>query len=296
MEKGSSSKIPKIGLGTRRDKTKPDIITKAIADYGYRLIDTASFYGVEEEVGEGIKAAAEKVPRKDVFVSSKIWNDQKDDVEGALRGSLKRLQLEYLDLYLVHWPMGVCVDESKWKYKQRPMYKVWQDMEGCVRKGLCKHIGLSNFHCQMILDILSYAEIPPFANEIELHPYCVQRSFVKYCQANDIVPIAYGPISIQAKSDDANTSVSSATEDPVIVELAKKYKASPAQICLQWGMANGHVVIPETGKPERLAENMEATKFCIDAEDLKKIDKLDRNFRIYDPHRRGEFGAVPIFD
>lgn len=285
-----SSKIPPLGLGTRKGKTSPDLVKAAITDYGYRLIDTASYYENEEEVGQGIKAAAEKVPREDVFVVSKVWNDEKDDVEGALRKSLKRLQLDYLDLYLVHWPIGVCVDELKWRYKQRPMHAVWGDMESCVRKGLCKRIGVSNFHCQLLLDILSYAEIPPTANEIELHPYCVQRKLVQYCLSNDITPIAYGPLT--APGDEFSTC---ALKDPVIVGLAEKYKRTPAQICLQWGLANGHVVIPQTKTVGRLKENMEATGFTIEGEDLKKIDGLDRTLRLYDPNTRGQFGGIPIF-
>lgn len=291
MESSTLSKIPDIGLGTRKDKTPPELVKAAIIDHKCRLIDTASFYENEVEVGEGIKAAAEKVPRSDLFVSSKVWNDEKDDVEGALRNSLKRLQLDYLDLYLVHWPMGVCVDKAKWKYKQRPMHKVWADMETCVRKGLCKRIGVSNFHVQLLLDIFSYAEIPPFANEVELHPYCVQRRLVKYCLLNDIKPIAYGPLTVAG----SEKSPDSALHDPVVLSLAEKYKKTPAQICLQWGIANGHAVIPQTSKIERVKENMGSLGFTIDAEDLKKIDQLDRTLRLYDPNVRDEFGAVPIF-
>jgi diketogulonate reductase-like aldo/keto reductase len=290
MEKKFPGNIPNIGIGTRKDKTKPEDIRTAIVDYNYRLIDTASFYEVEEEVGEGIKAAGEKVPRNDIFVSSKIWNDQKDNVEGALRESLKRLQLDHLDLYLIHWPMGVCVNESTWKYKQRPMHEVWADMETCVRKGLTKHIGVSNFHVQLLLDILSYAEIPPFANEVELHPYCAQRKLVKYCLLNKIRPIAYGPLTAPGQAPVC------VIEDHTIKDLAEKYKKTPGQICLQWGMANGHVVIPQTNKPKRMEENMDSTKFKIEEDDLKKIDGLDKAERIYDPHMRKEFGGVPIFD
>eukprot|EP00826_Nyctotherus_ovalis_P066008 TRINITY_DN972_c0_g4_i1.p1 TRINITY_DN972_c0_g4~~TRINITY_DN972_c0_g4_i1.p1 ORF type:complete len:291 (-),score=60.07 TRINITY_DN972_c0_g4_i1:132-1004(-) len=286
----SLSKIPSLGLGTHKGKTPADLVKAAIVDYGYRLIDTASYYENEVEIGQGIKAAAEKVPREDVFVVSKVWNDEKDDVEGALRNSLRRLQLDYLDLYLVHWPIGVCVDESKWRYKQRPMHKVWADMEACVRKGLCKRIGVSNFHCQLLVDILSYAEIPPAANQIELHPYCVQRKLVQYCLLNDITPIAYGPLTAPGKEFSI-----CALKDPVIIGLAEKYKRTAAQICLQWGLANGHVVIPHTKSLGRLKENMEAKEFSIEGEDMKKIDELDRTLRLYDPNTRGEFGGIPIF-
>lgn len=291
MESSTLPKIPTIGLGTRKDKSPPELVKAAILDYNYRLIDTASFYENEVEIGQGIKAVADKVPRSDLFVISKVWNDEKDDIEGAIRNSLKRLQLDYLDLYLIHWPIGVCVDEAKWKYKQRPMHKVWADMETCVRKGLCKRIGVSNFNCQLLLDILSYAEIPPSANEVELHPYCAQRKLVQYCLLNDITPIAYGPLTAPGMKD----SLACALTDPVITSLSEKYKKTTAQICLQWGIANGHVVIPQTTKIERLKENIDSAGFTIDAEDLKKIDQLDKKLRLYDPNLTNLSGGIPIF-
>eukprot|EP00826_Nyctotherus_ovalis_P057758 TRINITY_DN7904_c0_g2_i4.p1 TRINITY_DN7904_c0_g2~~TRINITY_DN7904_c0_g2_i4.p1 ORF type:complete len:292 (+),score=86.39 TRINITY_DN7904_c0_g2_i4:107-982(+) len=278
-----------IGLGTFNETTK-DLIYSAIVDYSYRLIDTAAIYQNEEAVGEGIKAASERVPREDLFVASKVWNDAKEDVEGALRASLKRLGLDYLDLYLIHWPLGVCVDADKWKYKQPPLHKTWAAMEACVRKGLCKRIGVSNFNCQLILDLLSYAEIPPYVNQIELHPYCAQRKFVKYCLANGIKPMAYGPLAA------GKTLGSDLLGEPVIVELAEKYKKTPGQICLQWGMANQHLVIPRTKTVARLKENMESINFIIDPEDLKKIDALDRKSRLYLSSVDMLMEGVPIFD
>jgi len=279
-----------LGLGTSRETTK-EVVQSAILDYNYRLIDTAAFYLNEPAVGEAIKAAADKVPRKDLFIVSKIWNDAKEDVEGALKDSLKRLDLEYLDLYLIHWPIGICTDKDKWKYKQPPLHKTWAAMEACVRKGLCKHIGISNFNCQLTLDLLSYAEIPPYANQIELHPYCTQRKFVKYCLANNIIPMAYGPLAAGAEAKGLNL-----LNDPVIVSLAEKYKKTPSQICLQWGMANEHLVIPRTKTITRLKENIEALGFIIEPEDLKKIDELDKNQRIYLPSVEFGMGGIPIFD
>ena len=292
MENPTIAKIPSIGLGTRKGLTTPELVKSAIIDYNYRFIDTASSYENEVEVGQGIKAASDKVPRKDIFVVSKIWNDEKDDVEGALRRSLKRLDTDYVDLYLVHWPIGVYVDESKWKCKQRPLYKVWADMETCLRKGLCKRIGVSNFNCQLLLDLLSYAEIPPYANEVELHPYNIQRDLVKYCLLNDIIPIAYGPLMASGRREGEPCAL----KDPVVVELAEKYKKTTGQISLQWAIANGHVVIPQTKTPERLKENMDSIGFTMTPEDLKKIDELDKKIRIYDPKVKGLFARIPIFD
>ena len=292
MESIGKIKLPALGLGTRKGLV-PDLIKSAILDNKYRLIDTAAYYKNESEIGEGLQSVFDKVPRNEICVVSKLWNDSKDDVEGALRASLKRLKLDYLDLYLVHWPIGVCVDTAKWKYKQPPLYKTWADMESCVRKGLCKAIGVSNFNCQLLLDLLSYAEIPPCANQIELHPYCVQRNLVKYCLANDIQPMAYGPLTASGRRKEGEINV---LNNPIIKDLSVKYKKTPGQICLQWGMANGHVVIPQTSKVGRLKENMESMNFTIENDDLKKIDELDKNTRIYDLVVRNEFGAIPIFD
>jgi diketogulonate reductase-like aldo/keto reductase len=280
-----------LGLGTSRETTK-EVVQSAIVDHNYRLIDTAALYLNEPAVGEAIKAAADKVPRKDLFIVSKIWNDAKEDVEGALRGSLKRLDLEYLDLYLIHWPFGLLIDNDKWKYKQQPLYKTWAAMEACVRKGLCKRIGVSNFNCQLILDLLSYAEIPPYANQIELHPYCSQRSLVKYCLANDIIPMAYGPLAAGAEYKDEKLNL---LNDPIIISLAEKYKKTPGQICLQWGIANGHLVIPRTKTIKRLGENMESISFEMKPEELQKIDSLNKNQRIYLPNPEYNMGTIPIF-
>ena len=205
---------------------------------------------------------------------------------------MKKLQLDYLDLYLIHWPLGVCIDKAKWKYKQSPLYKVWADMETCVRKGLCKRIGVSNFNCQLLLDLLSYAEIQPFANQIELHPYCIKRKLVKYCLLNDITPIAYSPLLAPG----GRKTPVNILEDPVLVSLVAKYKKAAPQICLQWGMTNGHVVILHTQTFSQLKENIESITFTIEPEDLKKIDQLDKTLRIYDPSIRGTLDEMPIFN
>ena len=291
MKSVSSKEFPSSGLGTRKGLT-PEFLASAVLDYNYRLIDTAALYENETEIGQGLQEVFKKIPREEIYVISKIKNSDKHDVEGSLRASLKRLQLDYLDLYLIHWPVGTCIDTIKWKYDQPPLHKTWSELETCVRKGLCKSIGFSNFNCQLILDLLTYAEIKPVANEIELHPYCVQRNLVKYCLFNDIQPIAYGPVMAAGLRKEGQVNI---LNDPLINELSKKYNKTTGQICLQWGIANGHTVIPQTFKAPRLKENMDAANFTIETEDLKKLDGLDKRMRVYDLSMPA-YGGTPIFD
>ncbi len=288
-------RIPMLGLGTRKG-ILPSLVKHAVLNENYRLIDTAKLYENESQIGEALHdvvVSAQAVSREDLFVVSKLWNDDKWDVEAALKDSLKRLQLDYLDLYLIHWPLGTCVDPTCWGYKQPPLHKTWADMETCVRKGLCRAIGVSNFCCQLLLDMLAYAEIPPAVNEIELHPYCAQRNLVRFCQKSGIEVVAYGPLMAAGRRKPEQTNL---LLDPVITGLAGKYGRTPGQICLQWGMANGHIVIPQTSHEARLRENMESLTFSIDPEDLKKIDALDKKERIYDICVRKQYGGVPIFE
>jgi len=284
--------IPKIGLGTRKGIT-PEFVKTAFIDYGYRHIDTAKLYENEEEIGIGLKQVLEKIPREQIFVTSKLWNEDKFNVEGALKESLKKLQLDYLDLYLIHWPFGSCLNAEKWLYKQPPLYKTWADLETCVRKGLCRHIGISNFGCQLIVDLLSYAEILPYANQIELHPYNSQRNLVNFCKYNSIIPIAYAPLMSVGRHKTEQLNI---LEDPLLVNIAAKYKKTVGQICLNWGTNNGHCVIPQTTKFDRLKENMDAMNFTLEKDDLLKIDTLDKKIRIHDPNIKKQYGGIPIFE
>ena len=297
----TGAKIPMLGIGTflgksLKKETIGELLKTAILNCGYRLIDTAKIYEYEEELGVALKEifATGKVKREDLFIVNKLWNDEHDKVEEALTGSLKKMQLDYFDLYLVHWPVTDCLDQDKLSFTKVPLYKTWAKMEECYKKGLTKAIGVSNFNTQILLDMMTYAEIRPAINQIELHPYLPQPNLVHFCQTLGIQVMAYGPLSAPGSTAPGTSAI----VDPVVLELSKKYSKSPAQICLAWGMARGHIVIPATSSASRLKENMDAVTFTMEKEDVEKMSELKTKLRIYDP-LTGVFhpwGHIPVFE
>ena len=186
-------KIPSKGIGTAGAVNFPDIVLKGIS-FGYRLIDTAKLYKTEESIGNALKQAFESkmIERKDLFLTSKIFNNSEIDPEAEIIDSIKKLNADYLDLVLIHWPNGKVEEkDGKVTLKQYPLHVLWKKMEDCVKKGLVKSLGLSNFNTQLILDLLSYCEIKPVVNQIEIHPYCTQENLVKFCQKFDIQVTSY---------------------------------------------------------------------------------------------------------
>ncbi len=295
--------MPMLGLGTYLGKSLKrevigDLLRKAIVDCGYRLIDTAKIYDYEEEVGAALeqifKDPKTGIKREDLFIVNKLWNDDHDKVEESLRSSLKKMRLDYFDLYLVHWPITQCIDPATFNFSKVPLHVTWKKMEECSKKGLVRAIGVSNFNCQLLLDMLSYAEVKPAVNQIELHPYLPQTNLVKFCQKVGIQVMAFGPLSAPGSTAPGTSAI----VDPVVQELAKKYGMTPAQVCLSWGIARGHVVIPSTSHLARLKENMDAGKFEMSKEDAERLSNLPTRLRIYDP-LTGVFhpwGNIPIFE
>ena len=181
--------IPKLGLGTANQTTKQAIID-GVLKAGYRHIDTASEYENEHIIGDALKECfAQGVKRDELFISTKIWHTEINDVQGTIKGSLKRLGVEYVDLYMVHWPYHYYATPKK------PMHKLWAEMEELVDQGLTKSIGVANFNVQLIWDLLTYCRIKPVCNQIELNPQCAQPELVRFLRAKDILPIAYTPIA-----------------------------------------------------------------------------------------------------
>jgi aldehyde reductase len=201
--------------------------------------------------------ATGKVKREEVFITTKLWQDEREDVEGAVRRSLAKLKLDYIDLYLIHWMCPKLVwEDGKDFIKNTPTHKVWAEMERLVDAGLIKSIGVSNANVTVILDLWSYARIKPVANQIELHPYFVQNELVAFFEKLGVKLIAYAPLSASAwplrdkKLKDINL-----LEEPVIKSIAEKHGKKSAQVILNWHLKRGHVIIPKTTKVERLAEN-----------------------------------------
>jgi alcohol dehydrogenase (NADP+) len=286
----NSDTMPLFGLGTwrsTRDETYNSVY-EAIK-CGYRHIDCAFIYGNEDIVGEAIADAIKNglVKRSELFITSKLWNDshEKQHVLPALENTLKDLRLDYLDLYLMHWPVAIKhgvqfpkEPSELLSIENVPIAETWAMLEGCKTKGLCKHIGVSNFNIRMLKELMKTAVQQPEMNQLELHPYLQQPKLVEFCQENNIHVTAYSPLGA-GKINEQNAS-SSLLENPTIISVAKKHSCSPAQALLAWGMARNIVVIPKSVKVERLKENFEAQNVRLDAADMQQIATLDANVRI----------------
>ena len=280
---------PLIGIGTSHMKNEDEVIYQSIKD-GTRLIDTASKYENEEEVGKGIKRAIEDgiVTREDLFVVTKCWITEKNDPEQALRNSLVRLQLNYVDLYLDHWPSGKCYG-GKENFELVPMKEMWPKMENLVEQGLTRSIGVSNYNVQNLLIILSLCKIKPAINEVEFHPYLYQKDLKEFCDKIGITIFAYNPLVKGSYCKNRYEKIMNEKgldllNEDIIKDLAKKYEKTPGQIVLNWHIHLGVVPIPGTSNPERMKENLEAEKFEMEEAEYESISSLTakKEFRFCD--------------
>ena len=288
--------IPLIGQGTSRiiDEIRVGVkgnikrvIYQSIKD-GVRLIDTAYKYGNEKQVGEGIKQALdEKVcEREELIIIGKIWLNFKKDPEKALRETLKKLQLDYIDVYMDHWPSGkdfrderqIEEDRRKTglgKFDDVQIYEFWPKMESLVEKGLAKSLGVSNYNIQCLSNLLSFCKIRPVMNEVEYHLFYIQKDLKKFCDSQNIALIAYYPIP---RGNGAKTTILDYPEfdifnNDLIKELSKKYDKTPGQIILNWHICQGTIPIPSTSKTWRMKENLESLSFKLEDEDVEILSK-----------------------
>lgn len=292
----SGASMPAIGLGTfGSDHTDSMEVARAVRgayEAGYRHFDCAAVYGNESEIGTVFgELLAKGVRRKELWVTSKLWNDMHGRVEEACRRSLADLQLPYLDLYLVHWPFpnshppGCSVDSRSSDarpYIHEEFMNTWRQMERLVELGLVRHIGTSNMTIPKLRLLLLDAEIKPTVNEMELHPHFQQPELFDFVCANGMVAVGYCPLGSPNRPErDRTAEDTSDMEDPVIVEIARRHKVHPAAICLKWAVQRGAAAIPMSAKPDKYIANLEAV--CgnpLSEEEMRRIAGLDRNCRL----------------
>ncbi len=291
-----------IGLGTWKatGQELKNALRYAI-DAGYRHIDTAAVYGNEAEIGEVLQSIFNEgtISREDLFITSKLWNDShhSESVIPALQDSLEKLCLDYLDLYLIHWPVafqkGIGFPQAPEDYiplEKLPISETWKSMEAAKQQGLARHIGVSNFSVKKLKDLVANSQEQPEMNQVEMHPLLQQPNLVNYCKEQGILLTAYSPLG----SGDRTAAMKADNEPnlfeiPTIKTIAQKYGVHPASVLINWHTTRDTAVIPKSTTQKNIVSNFESNNLTLDASDLEQIKSLDRNYRFIN----GKFFEMP---
>ena len=294
----TGARMPAIGLGTfGSDHVSADRIAEAVkaaARFGYRHFDCASVYGNQAEIGGALaEVMAAGVKREELWITSKLWNDKHSppDVIASCEKSLADLRLNYLDLYLVHWPFpnfhAPGCDVTARSKDARPYIhanymKTWAAMEELNKRGLVRHIGTSNMTIPKLKLVLRDAKIKPAANEMELHPHFQQPELFQFVRANGMMPIGYSPLGSPHRPErDRTPEDTSPTEDPAILRIAERHHVHPAVVCIKWAVQHGQTPIPFSANPGNIFSNLlGVTSDPLTAEEMREIAALDRNCRL----------------
>ncbi|PRO64264.1 aldo/keto reductase [Alkalicoccus urumqiensis] len=251
-------RMPKLGLGVYKAEAGDEVETavKTALDTGYRSIDTAAFYDNEESVGNALRQTS--VPRKDIFVTTKVWNDQQGYAETmkAFAESREKLGLDVIDLYLIHWPVGTLYPET------------WRAMEELYEDGHVRAIGVSNFKIHHLKALQKASKIKPMVNQVEFHPWLYQEDLLKYCRKEKIQLEAWSPLTRGKKLD-----------HPVLLDIAKNHGKTPAQVIIRWDLQHDIVTIPKSVTPERICENAAVYDFELTKAEMKTLDALNEDLR-----------------
>jgi diketogulonate reductase-like aldo/keto reductase len=257
------TEMPLLGLGMWQvPQGRAGIETvKYALKVGYRLIDTASMYGNEREVGVAVRESG--LPREEVFITTKLWNSD-HGYERAMRAcdtSLKLLGLEYIDLYLIHWPVTGARKET------------WDALVTLRKEGKCRSIGVSNYTIRHLQELMNSSSVLPSVNQVEFNPFLYQRELLEFCKAKKVALEAYRPLTKGHRLG-----------HPVLLEIAQKYSQTPAQIMIRWSLQHDLIVIPKSAKPERIIENSRVFDFTISGDDMARLDALNEDLRTdWDP-------------
>lgn len=306
--------MPSAGLGTWKAPVGRvgQAVRYALMEAHYSHIDCAAIYKNQPEIGEVFKEVFSGGirNRNDVFITSKLWNTdhRKESVTKACESTLADLNLEYLDLYLMHWGIAIPPNDTppnnptgRWTEQldeqgvliteKVSIRETWEAMESLVEAGLVKAIGVANFTAPMLNDLLSYAKILPAVNQIELHPYLQQTELIEFCRYHGIAVTAYSPLGSPGNYSDKGFPI--LTEDDAIKTIAVNHGKSPAQVLIRWGIQRGTVVIPKSITPERIRENLSVYDFSLTEAEMQKIGGLDRKLRFVNPY---VWWKIPYFE